>query len=173
MQNIFNKNRLAGFTLIEMFIVIAVIGILAGVVFRGTAVIQASARDTRRVADIRTIQNHLETYFMMCGHYPGGFSGGRCSVITTTGIISLQTALAATGIIPIDGLPMDPIAGRAREASFFYFSDGTPAGESNTRYFLGVRLERHHRAVGEGFRGTTPTGFPAECGAGTMLCVTN
>ena len=167
MQNIFNKNRLAGFTLIEMFIVIAVIGILAGVVFRGTAVIQATARDARRISDLRSIQSHLETYFMMCGHYPGGFSAGRCSD-GNSGISELRTALNNANIVLTDDFPTDPIRDRV--------SFGYQSASPNTGYVLGVLLERHHRLVEEGHQGTILTGFPA-CGAstaaGTMLCVTN
>ena len=57
-----------GFTLIEMLVVVAVIAILAGVVLTGVTGFQQSARDAKRIGDLRNIKNHLELYFNKCGH---------------------------------------------------------------------------------------------------------
>ncbi len=59
-----------GFTLIEMLIVIAIIAILAGIVLVGVSGFQASARDSRRIADVRNTQNLLELYYTQHGEYP-------------------------------------------------------------------------------------------------------
>jgi prepilin-type N-terminal cleavage/methylation domain-containing protein len=64
------SNNSKGFTLIEMLIVIAVIGILAGIVLTGVRGFQASARDTKRIGDIRNTQNLAELYFTRNGTYP-------------------------------------------------------------------------------------------------------
>src|SRR3989344_4158899 len=74
-----DPRKRGGFTLIEMLIVIAVIAILAGVVLTGVGGFQASARDTRRIGDLRNVQNYLELYFNKCGHYPvTGSTGTDC-----------------------------------------------------------------------------------------------
>lgn len=60
----------SGFTLIELLVVISIIAILvaAGTVSWTNA--QVKGRDTKRKADIRTIQNALELYFQTNGRYP-------------------------------------------------------------------------------------------------------
>jgi prepilin-type N-terminal cleavage/methylation domain-containing protein len=60
----------AGFTLIEMLVVVAIIGLLSSVILVGLGDVRQEARDTRRVADIRQIQNQLEIYYSMNQNYP-------------------------------------------------------------------------------------------------------
>jgi len=62
--------RQAGFTLIEMLIVVAIIGLLSSVVLVGLGDVRKDARDTRRVSDLRQIQNALEIYYMRTQSYP-------------------------------------------------------------------------------------------------------
>lgn len=147
------KNRQAGFTLIEMFIVIAVIGILAGVVFRGTATIQSSARDTRRISDMRAVQNYLETYFFICGHYPGG---PNCEVQSINTWDALAASLAGVkAISSADKLPKDPIQNRA---------DGYKYGTStdNLSYVIRATLESRNQVLDNDVDGTV---FSLDCGA--------
>lgn len=59
-----------GFTLIEMLVVVAIIGLLASVVITGLGSARQKARDTRRISDIRQIQNVLETYYSNNVSYP-------------------------------------------------------------------------------------------------------
>ena len=68
------KEGVSGFTLIEMLIVIAIIAILAGIVLTGVRGFQATARDTKRIGDIRNIQNLLELHFTRNGVYPATFA---------------------------------------------------------------------------------------------------
>ena len=60
------KKSIQGFTLIEMLIVIAVISILAGIVLVGVTGFQETARDTKRIGDLRGVQNSLELYYTRC-----------------------------------------------------------------------------------------------------------
>ena len=94
-----------GFTLIEMLIVIAVIAILAGIVITGVSGIQASARDTKRMGELRGVQTTLEGYFAKCGHYPNGQVCGTLG--TGAAEITPWSTLQATlgGRIPQDPLP--------------------------------------------------------------------
>jgi len=59
-----------GFTLIEMLVVIAIIGLLSSVVVIGLSGAREKARDARRVADIRQIQNALEISYDATTGYP-------------------------------------------------------------------------------------------------------
>ena len=60
----------SGFTLIELLTVVAIIGILASIVLVGLGGFRARGRDTRRIADLRQIQNALELYYLRNNTYP-------------------------------------------------------------------------------------------------------
>jgi len=126
------KLSLAGFTLIEMLVVVAIISILASVVLTGVTGFQASARDTKRIADLNQIKNYLEQYYNRWGHYPGDSSG---AVTATTDWASLSSALASFGV----RLPNDPISGRT-----YYYATETA---ERLRYALGAKLEKDSNAL--------------------------
>ncbi|HMT19023.1 MAG TPA: type II secretion system protein [Candidatus Saccharibacteria bacterium] len=66
------KNLQAGFTIIELLIVIAIIGILATLVLTNFQGAQAKGRDTVRKNDINSIYQKLEEYYNENGGYPDG-----------------------------------------------------------------------------------------------------
>ena len=76
-----------GFTLIEMLIVIAIIGILAGIIIVGLGSRRGAARDAKRIADLRSTQQALELYYQVNDAYPD---------VSTWG--ALQTALIGAGV---------------------------------------------------------------------------
>lgn len=65
-------NNKKGFTLIELVIVIAVIGILSGVVINvlNPDTFRNKAQDARRKTDLVSVQSALELYFSNNNHYP-------------------------------------------------------------------------------------------------------
>lgn len=60
----------AGFTLIELMVVIAIIGILTGLVGGNYLSSRARARDAERKNDLRQVQSALEMYHNDNGRYP-------------------------------------------------------------------------------------------------------
>ena len=81
-------NRYKGFTLIELLVVIAIIGVLASVVLVSLNSARVKARDTRRKADLKQINQALELYYDANGKYPqaGGCGyGTNCYVFSTDG----------------------------------------------------------------------------------------
>ena len=64
------RNRSAGFTIIDLLIVIVVIGILAGLVLNAFGNIQERARDTERQNDINSMHTALELFYTDEGGYP-------------------------------------------------------------------------------------------------------
>ena len=64
------KRKQAGFTIVELLIVIIVIGILAALVLVTFSGVQQKARNTERVTDIKAVASHLETYNAENGYYP-------------------------------------------------------------------------------------------------------
>jgi prepilin-type N-terminal cleavage/methylation domain-containing protein len=59
-----------GFTMIELMVVVAIIGILATLILASLGGAKAKTRDARRLSDIKEFQGALENYFAEHGHYP-------------------------------------------------------------------------------------------------------
>ena len=59
-----------GFTLIEILIVAAIIGILASMVLLGVGRSRESAKDARRISDLNQVRTVLELYYNSQGNYP-------------------------------------------------------------------------------------------------------
>jgi prepilin-type N-terminal cleavage/methylation domain-containing protein len=56
-------NNRKGFTLIEMLVVVAIVGLLSSVVVVGVGGARQKARDAKRVADVRQIQTWFESNY--------------------------------------------------------------------------------------------------------------
>lgn len=70
MLNQLRKRTESGFTIIELLIVIAIIGILATLVLTNFQGAQAKGRDTVRKNDINSVYQKLEEYYNENGSYP-------------------------------------------------------------------------------------------------------
>ncbi len=60
----------AGFTTIELVLVIVIIGILSALVITTRAGVQQNERNTERQRDIKELRNGLESYFAQADQYP-------------------------------------------------------------------------------------------------------
>jgi prepilin-type N-terminal cleavage/methylation domain-containing protein len=89
-----------GFTLIEILIVVAIIGILASIILVGLGSFRARGRDARRIADLREVQNALELYYTKNQQYPDASDWN-----------GLQSILINGGI-GVSAIPNDPLSGR-------------------------------------------------------------
>lgn len=129
-----------GFTLIELLVVIAIIGILATTLLVSLGGARQSARDARRISDLKSVQGALELYANSCGVYPGGGacatgSGNNPSSWTGTGGLGdvLKTA------VNIDTLPNDPVPGE----NYNYYVETS----LNQKYVLQAKLETNNVAL--------------------------
>lgn len=141
-----------GFTLIEMLVVIAVIGILASVIVVGLGGAREGSRDARRVADIRQIQNALELRFDNSNGYESPVAD--CTNATgNTGVAqeegSSECFLEPDGLNPYEYEPLD--------------SDGDGFNES---YALGACLETGDNANASTGDADCPTSLDCSGGAG-------
>jgi prepilin-type N-terminal cleavage/methylation domain-containing protein len=64
------KNSRKAYTLIEMLMVVAIIGVLASSILVGLSGTRAKARDSRRITDLKSVQTALELYYGKYNSYP-------------------------------------------------------------------------------------------------------
>lgn len=133
-MNLKRKNKQSGFTLVEIMVVIAIIGMLTNLILTGLGVARSKGRDAKRKADLKQMQTALDLYYNTYNAYPstggstvfyglsasvaGNCAGGTC------------TSSGASGWIPnlapefISQLPNDPLARTTDFSGYLYASDG-------------------------------------------------
>ncbi|GIW65948.1 MAG: hypothetical protein KatS3mg094_467 [Candidatus Parcubacteria bacterium] len=136
------NNKFKGFTLIELAVVLLVIGILAGLVVRNYSGFTSSARDTRRLADLRNITNLLAAYYVGNNIFPDRTFAGAAASWTN----DFANLLVSNGILANSNeLPKDP-----QNNNNFYYRyytcdrDVNPNGGTygtGSAYILAARLE--------------------------------
>lgn len=105
-----------GFTILELMVVCAIIGVLAAIVFVNLDRGKLRTRDAQRKADLTKIAGALESYRADRKVYPDSIVGGN--VIFIPADPKLKTELVDRGYISI--LPTDP----GNQPQYQYASDG-------------------------------------------------
>src|SRR3989338_305713 len=107
-------SKRTGFTLLELLVVIAIIGLLASIIIVSVNLARMKARDAKRIADFKQIQNALALYYDDNGKYPIYWSAG--STITSPVIEQVRSSMSGSSWLPElapyfpDGkIPKDPI----------------------------------------------------------------
>lgn len=116
----FFKHEDAGFTLVELLVVIVILGLLATVGIGSFSSAQMKSRDARRKADIKSTQNALEIYFSDKGQYPLGDGLGNMLGCGNEQVCGWGGAwIDDNGTMYMQQLPEDP-----KDGEYFYISDG-------------------------------------------------
>lgn len=153
------KNR-AGFTLIEILIVVAIIAILASVVLVGLGPTQQLGRDARRVSDIHEVQNGLELFYQKSGAYPVPTTAAW-GPAGTAGSLTGQLVAANIGI---NNVPNDPSSGKN------YIYAWTTGGSD---YVLGAVLENPNSSAWQSYQKPNLPSFAGQTSAAAPTCVGN
>lgn len=128
-----------GFTLIEMLVVIAIIGILASVVFANFGEVQKKSRDAKRKSDLQNIAVALTTYYSIHHKYPVGGAGSdrTCWVNQVSndpancplGVLLAEKIMSSIPYDPglnnyLSGVPNPPVDTCGYAQFYAYYSDG-------------------------------------------------
>jgi prepilin-type N-terminal cleavage/methylation domain-containing protein len=136
------RRSVRGFTLLELSVVIAIIGLLAAVVIASLSDSRAKGRDAARQAQAQEFLKALELYFTDGGTYPAD-SGGAGFYLN-----DIESSLVSSGYI--SDVPPGPLNG---DSEYRYCANGIS-------YVLMVFTENRTGAVGSAYcnitRGTGP-----------------
>jgi prepilin-type N-terminal cleavage/methylation domain-containing protein len=137
-----------GFTLVEILIVIAIIGLLSAVVFASLSEARAKSRDNARVSDLKQIELALALYREANGDYPDTGNLGNTD---------------GTGLIPafLPRLPVDP-----RDGSAYIYTSGSSGYSLITILETGNSRACYVQGRGQTTAPATPSGVSEffECG---------
>lgn len=126
-----HQSRNSGFTLMELLVVVAIIGMLASVVIANVGSARSQARDAQRQTDMKNIELALELYYDEHNEYPcetasncsNQSSGANGKLHQGAGVVNL---LESEGYM--DEVPTDPLAG---DGVHYYYYDGAHCNDSN------------------------------------------
>ncbi|HLP86367.1 MAG TPA: prepilin-type N-terminal cleavage/methylation domain-containing protein [Candidatus Paceibacterota bacterium] len=98
-SQIFHRKNNKGFTLMELLVVVAIIGILSSIVLASLNAARSKSRDAIRRSNLRQLANASEMRFSTVGVYP-----------TTTGWITVGDAVLTGELVPtyISKIENDP-----------------------------------------------------------------
>lgn len=126
------------FTLIELVVVIAIIGILSTGVLVSLSAIRESSRDSERLQDMNRIQSALELYYNENGDYPPGdevnCNGWECS---HKGDQQFVHILVDQGYL--SEYPDDPVTNGTYHYRYHLYGDGSYGCNQADFYVLGIR----------------------------------
>lgn len=118
-----------GFTLIELLVVIAIIGIISAIALVSFNNSRQKSRDSRRMADVRQIDNAIQLYISQNGHAP--YLNNVCdpNMVSANCVAKSDNSTAWTTLFTdltpfIKTLPNDPCLGKC--GTNYYYVYETP-----------------------------------------------
>jgi len=124
----------AGFSLIELIVVVLIMTVLAGVVVPRVLDHQMAARDARRLADLKGLQQAIEQYYLDKGAFPAA-DGTSWNESTDPDFIS---ALLKEGYLREK--PEDPVNDATYQYRYYVYNKGSYGCVGDTKFYvLGIR----------------------------------
>lgn len=126
LQRFTNKKYLAGFTLIEILVVISIMAIIITIAIVSYTTVNKQSRDSKRKSDVEQLRSALEMYRSDIGYYP---SVGSESWTNASNLPLVPTYLSI--------IPSDP-----KSSQSYYYTVTPPASGGNYyTYCLCAQLE--------------------------------
>ncbi len=139
-----------GFTLIELMVVVAIIGMLLAAGLASYTSVQKTARDGRRIQDVKAIQDALEQYRGVYGTYPTE-TGGATAAINITALPAATVTLLRT-YFASNSLPTFPTGGTMANTGFTpgpaFYEYSTDA--TGTKYCVCTGVESYQKGNAAG-----------------------
>lgn len=76
-----------GFTLVEIMVAIAILGVIMTLIIVATLQVRIRARDSKRISDVTEIMNALESYYAANRAYPTMITGGQPFLVGSTTVL--------------------------------------------------------------------------------------
>lgn len=135
-QSLFPKN-LGGFTVIELLLVIAIIGLIASIIVVATSGAKAQARDAKRKAEVDAIRKAIEFYYIDHDQYPKKTEWAKLEEDPT-----LDTGEKFSIAVKewLSTIPKDPLYGQTKETGELY-SYQYKTNDDATEYKIHVETE--------------------------------
>jgi prepilin-type N-terminal cleavage/methylation domain-containing protein len=137
----------AGFTLLELLVVVAIIGLISSIAFVSMQHARAEARDVKRLADVDAIRTALELYYDDYGIYPDYHICNNLPAITACNSNFMPNSWIAS-LVPkyLKTLPADPLnkvdnSGAGQHYIYIYTRWEPTDNTASQRYYLVYRLE--------------------------------
>jgi len=127
----------SGFTLIELVVVILILSVLAGALVPRVTDRMASARDSRRMADMRTIRDAIEQYYVDKQTYPAPKKNGSYGGWDVSHDGNFVPDLVSSGYLR--EVPSDPLNDKTHHYRYYVLGirqfEGDDAKAKNKGFF--------------------------------------
>ena len=148
MKRLFFIRPNRGFTVVELLVAIAIIGIIASIIITNLPSARAKARDAKRVSDIVRVQLALQLYFDRCNEYPSSLA------------VSANNSLGGICVVNfgdfISQIPTPP-PGTSENAYVYSLNF------NETDYVLRAKFESGGSALDDSFNGSIPWDASFSC----------
>ncbi|WP_418549646.1 type II secretion system protein [Phascolarctobacterium faecium] len=149
----FTKNR-KGFTLVELVVVIAILGILAGLAIPRFIGATETARGARVIADLRTVESALSMYYAKNGNFYDPATS--TTLVTVDGLVK-NGLLAAVPIPPTGNMKIEGTKKFDTAAAVPTGSYTITAGATGSGVEAEVQLGNHNISYFLEKKGSTPS----------------
>ena len=147
------QKKYQGFTLIEILIAVAIIGILSTITFAVFSTSREIARDNVRKTDLKNLQVAIELYKAQYGRYPDSCNGDLAWSGQDSASFACPTPITSViagcngyvcGLVPdfIAKLPVDPDPGRPANAGYIYRTSGGNRSASQYKLMAYASVEK-------------------------------
>jgi len=127
------KAQNSGFTLLELMVVIAIIGLLASIALIALQSARAKSRDAKRLADMTQMNTGLQLYFADFKGYPSTTAGLPQALVPTYASSLPSNPQPTDGSCTATNYPSPPTPVGSNGSNYYYFASGTAyLGADNT-----------------------------------------